>query len=110
MKSELKQIFKNLPEEIVNHIISYKKNEKCIICNKINNNRFYKKFLNVDLCCYRCYLSYFYGYVYYRSIIFFHILFSPVLFLDNIFFKTYYGIVFAGYFFLQIEQYFYKKV
>ena len=98
-----------LPKELIDYIMSYRKIEKCIICKKdIKIYTIYQRYLKKDLCCYRCYLCFYHSYSLFSFITTAHILFLPIC-VYNSFFRYYYGIIAIGYFFLQVEQYFYRR-
>jgi hypothetical protein len=108
MKNNLPRDFKNLPIELVKYILQFKSLKKCIICKQNFEYNFYVKYLNRNLCCYRCYLFYFYGYTLYNSILFIHIIFSPILCTDIVFFKYYYLFVIVLCIYLCVEQFFFR--
>ena len=107
MSDKLSKYCSNLPIELVKHILKYKTFNKCIICKQYFSYNFYVKFLKRDLCSYKCYLSYFYGYKLYSYIIILHFLLTPFLFMDILFFKYYYLFVVISFSYLYIEQFFF---
>jgi hypothetical protein len=108
MTDTLLKYCEKLPIELVRYILDFKKKHNCIICKKNFEYNIYVKYMKIDLCTYNCYLCYFYGYTFYRSLIFYHIILSPFLCSRNIFFRYYYCFMSILFLFLYIEQYFLK--
>ena len=108
MHDNLLKYCKKLPVEIVRYILDFKKSHTCIICKKKFDYNIYMEYMKIELCTYKCYLCYFYGYALYSSIIFTHVIFLPVLCSGIIFFRYYYSFMFILFLFLGVEQYFLK--
>ena len=109
MKNNLLKYFEKLPVELIKYILKFKKTNECLICKQNFVYNFYVKYINRNLCSYRCYICYFYGYTLCNSILFLYIIFSPILCTGIVFFKYYYMIISLLFLFLYIEQYFLNK-